>query len=437
MGNPTAFSGRNGYSLYFNVTQHLEPENNRSRFDWSLYIYATNVSFKPYSFNTSTITASIGGTAVVNGTFTYDYRSAVVNTVVTNFGSGSHYIGHDTSGYLGAQSWTSTATAAGSLGSATADGSGSAQDFVRTPSAVSVASLTRSANGQDISLSSTGSTFYGSGGYYAWRWSYDNASWSAGIGMSGTNGSGSGFDSAATIFVQVIAVDSEGNSGWSGSASVAGISAPSWSTATALSNATRGTSYSATVIASPSTGYSLFSQSGGTGTYTVTNNGSSATISGTPTATGTASVTVRAANYDRTTDRTFTFTVRPALPVFSDGSVNSSARVGVAYSDGVAASEAASYSVFSGALPGGLTLNTSTGAITGTPTTPGTFTFVLRATNVTGSTNTGTLTITVISSARVWNGSAFVVAQARVWNGSSFVTGTIRVWDGSAWVNTK
>jgi hypothetical protein len=212
---------------------------------------------------------------------------------------------------------------------------------------------------------------------------------------------------------------------------------PVWSTGTALGAATRGSAYSATVAASPSTSYSIVGQNFTTGTYSLTDNVSSAVIFGTPTATGTASVTVRANNSGSTADRTFTFTVNPALPVFSDATVNSSARVGVAYSDAVAASETASYSVFSGALPGGLSLNTSSGAITGTPTTPGTFNFVIRATNVTGSTNTGTLTITVISSARVWNGSAFVVAQARVWNGSSFVTGTIRVWDGSAWVNTK
>ena len=435
MANPQAFSGRNGYSLYFNVTQHLEPENNRSRFDWSMYIYATNVSFKPYGLdNVQTAVATIAGTQVLNRNWSYDYRSAVVNTVVTSLGSGSHYVGHDTSGYLGAQSWTSTATAVtGPLGTATADGSGSAQDFVRTPSAVSVASLSRSLNGQDISLSSTGSTFYGSGGYYAWRWSYDNVNWSAGIGMSGTNGSGTGFNSANTIFVQVIAVDSEGNSGWSASSSVAGISAPAWSTATALSNATRGTFYSTSLSASPATSYELISSSGAGG-LSVASNG---VLSGTPNTTGSASLTVRAYNYDRATDRTFTLTVRPALPVFSDGSVNNSARVGIAYSDSIAASETTSYSVFSGALPGGLNLNTSTGAITGTPTTPGTFTFVLRATNVTGSTNTGTLTITVISAARVWNGTAFVSGLANVWNGSAFVTGTIRVWDGTTWKNTN
>ena len=209
---------------------------------------------------------------------------------------------------------------------------------------------------------------------------------------------------------------------------------PVWSTGTTLSAATRGSAYSATVVASPVTSYSLVSQSGGTGTYSVSSSG---VISGTPTATGTASVTVRANNSGSTADRTFTFTVNPALPVFSDATVNSSARVGIAYSDGVSASETASYSVFSGALPGGLSLNTSSGAITGTPTTPGTFTFVIRATNVTGSTNTGTLTITVISAARVWNGTAFVSGLANVWNGSAFVTGTIRVWDGTTWKNTN
>ena len=295
---------------------------------------------------------------------------------------------------------------------------------------------------------------------------------------------------------------------------------PVWSTGTTLTAATRGTAYSRTVTASPVTSYSLVSQSGGTGTYSVSSGG---VISGTPSAVGTASVTVRANNSGSTADRTFTFTVnprtpvftdatvgsptirgnaysngvsateagsyslfsgslpaglslntstgaitgtpttvgtstfviratnvtgsantpslsivvRPRTPVFSDASVNSSARVGIAYSDAVAASETASYSVFSGGLPTGLTLNTSTGAITGTPTVPGAFTFVLRATNVTGSTNTESLTITVISAARVWNGTEFVSGLANVWNGTAFVTGTIRVWDGTTWKNTN
>jgi hypothetical protein len=298
---------------------------------------------------------------------------------------------------------------------------------------------------------------------------------------------------------------------------------PVWSTGTTLPAATRGSAYSTTVTASPATGYSIQSQSGSpvpTGTYSINNSG---VITGTPTATGLASITVRATNSGSTADRTFTFTVNPALPVFtdstvtsptirgnaysdgvsateaasysifsgslpaglslntstgaitgtpttvgtstfviratnvtgstntgtltivvnprtpvfSDSSVNNSARVGIAYSDGVAASETASYSVFSGSLPPGLSLNTSTGAITGTPTTSGTYTFVIRATNVTGSTNTGTLTITVTSGSRLWNGTTFVSGDTKAWNGTSFVSTTTRVWNGSAWINAK
>ncbi|MBI3422191.1 MAG: VCBS repeat-containing protein [Acidobacteria bacterium] len=55
--------------------------------------------------------------------------------------------------------------------------------------------------------------------------------------------------------------------------------------------------------------------------------------------------------------------------------------LGVAYNQSVAATPAGSYSysVTSGALPAGLTLNTATGALTGTPTQSGTFTFTIRA----------------------------------------------------------
>jgi hypothetical protein len=220
---------------------------------------------------------------------------------------------------------------------------------------------------------------------------------------------------------------------------------PVWSTATALAAATRGTAYSRTVVASPVTGYSIQSQSGSpvpTGTYSINNSG---VITGTPTATGLASITVRATNSGSTADRTFTFTVNPALPIFSDASVASPAISGNPYLDAVAASEAESYSVRNstntgvGTLPDGLTLITTglgAGTIGGIPTTAGTTEFRIRATNVTGSTDTEILTITVISGAKVWNGTAFVAGTTKVWDGTSFVSSTTRVWNGSAWVSS-
>ena len=59
----------------------------------------------------------------------------------------------------------------------------------------------------------------------------------------------------------------------------------------------------------------------------------------------------------------------------------------VAYTDGVLASgvPAPTYSVTSGSIPAGLTLNSTTGAITGTPTVSGPYGFTITATNSAGS----------------------------------------------------
>jgi hypothetical protein len=103
-------------------------------------------------------------------------------------------------------------------------------------------------------------------------------------------------------------------------------------------------------------------------------------------------------------------------PVFSDATVASPAIRGAAYTDGVTASNTNSYSVFSGALPAGISLNTSTGAITGTPTTLGTSTFVIRATGNGGNTNTATLTILVNPPAPVFSDQAITTSWIKTRN---------------------
>lgn len=45
-----------------------------------------------------------------------------------------------------------------------------------------------------------------------------------------------------------------------------------------------------------------------------------------------------------------------------------------------------------------------------------------------------TLSATLPSGGRVWNGSAWVPGTVRVWNGSAWVPAIVRVWSGSAWV---
>jgi hypothetical protein len=221
--------------------------------------------------------------------------------------------------------------------------------------------------------------------------------------------------------------------------------APTWQTGTTLPTATRGTSYSANVVASPVNNptYTLVSQSANTRGLSFSGN----TISGTPTSVGTVTFTVRANNGGSTSDRTFSITINPALPVFSDASVNNLATRNIAYSDSVAASETASYSVRNsdntgpGTLPNGLFLTTTgveAGIISGTPTTIGSTSFRLRATNVTGNTDTEILTIQVrnnLGKRRTSSGFENIETSRR-FNGTAWVATTVsKRFNGTAWVD--
>lgn len=85
---------------------------------------------------------------------------------------------------------------------------------------------------------------------------------------------------------------------------------------------------------------------------------------------------------------------------------------GVAYSEtisGVLGTSPYTFALASGSLPSGLSLNSSTGVISGTPTTPATSTFVIKVTDANGSNSTFTFQIT-ISAPAAGSGGAFVFA---------------------------
>ena len=127
--------------------------------------------------------------------------------------------------------------------------------------------------------------------------------------------------------------------------------------------------------------------------------------------------------------------VTPA-PSFTDTTV-ANGLLGVSYSDGVAANNTSSYSISSGSLPSGLSLNTSTGAITGTPTGQGSFTFAITASGA-GSTGSGNLTIQILPPGNRRNDVGFDVnlANAKRYDGSTWVNlSTMKRFDGTNWVN--
>ncbi|MEO5692130.1 MAG: putative Ig domain-containing protein [Usitatibacter sp.] len=114
-------------------------------------------------------------------------------------------------------------------------------------------------------------------------------------------------------------------------------------------------------------------------------------LSGLPTTNGVYAGTMSATNGTATDTQPLTITIAVGIPVVTSGSASAATGTGFSYQI-VATNGPTSYSA--AGLPAGLTLNTATGRITGTPTASGSFPVSLGATNGTG-TGTGTLALTI------------------------------------------
>ncbi|WP_133247562.1 putative Ig domain-containing protein, partial [Arthrobacter sp. H-02-3] len=177
--------------------------------------------------------------------------------------------------------------------------------------------------------------------------------------------------------------------------------APVFTASTPPATATVGTAYTYTFAASGNPA-PTFRVSSGALPAGLSLNATTGVLSGTPTAAGPATFTVTATNGvspDAVTPSiTITVNTAQTAPVFTASTPPATATVGTAYTYTFAASgnPAPTFRVSSGALPAGLSLNTTTGVLSGTPTAAGPATFTVTATNgVSPDAVTPSITITV------------------------------------------
>jgi hypothetical protein len=437
LANPQAFSTRPNISLAFNHSV------SGTTVTWSIKIYETS-SQPTYSFytNNNTLNYSIPGASRLTGSetsgsnvgFTFDFRDAGLQEIT-----------------LAGGTYTATSSPVTAEASVVSNllGTASVDQVITVNLTPAPATPAWSATSGAIRPRATRGVAYQSTVTASPVTSYTNVSQSANTrGLSATANVISGTPtSVGTVEFTIRANNSTATN--SRTFSVVIDPAIPLFTDTTLATAIRDAPYSDEVVAedTSNTGYNSTIQLPGFEIPGLTFN-SDGTITGTPTTLGTYDFIVIATNDIGSTSADVSLTVARPVPVFEeeeDSEVSSPAIWGVSYTDGVLATDATNYAVDSGNFPTGLTLNALTGAITGTPTAVGSFTFVIRASNETGGVNTPSRTINVISPVRVNTATgptaSFVTGAVNVNTVTgptgSFVPGAVSVWDGNTWVPAK
>lgn len=145
-------------------------------------------------------------------------------------------------------------------------------------------------------------------------------------------------------------------------------------------------------------------------------NAATGLLSGTPTTTGSFAFLVQVRDSaNQTASKGFTLVVNAGLSITTTAQPPTGT-LGTAYTFALAAAggtQPYTWSVATGSLPAGLSLNTTTGAITGTPTAAGSTTFTMEVKDAAGQTARAPYTIEVLSGLSITNPTALPTATAR------------------------
>jgi hypothetical protein len=236
--------------------------------------------------------------------------------------------------------------------------------------------------------SSYSSTLQATGGTTPYTWSVTVGALPTGLTLNAATGQISGVPTTSgTSAFTVTVTDSATPTPQAKSKQFSILVNPVLSVSTAsLPSGTVGTAYSQQLQSSGGTAPITWSVTLGPLPAGLTLNSGTGVISGTPTTAGTSNFTVQAADTStpqQTATKALSIIVNVA-PLAITTTMLSNGTVGVAYNASLQSSGGTppvTWVVTVGTLPTGLTLNSSTGAITGTPTTAATSNFTVQATD--------------------------------------------------------
>ncbi len=251
--------------------------------------------------------------------------------------------------------------------------------------------------------SSYASSLHGAGGTGSYTWSISSGSLPAGLSLTPATGVVSGTPAASGNFSFGATVRDSGSPAQTATTtvtlSIVAAGTPVSISSTALPGGTQNQNYSGSLNAVGGAGPYTWSVSGSLPAG-LTLNPATGVIAGTPTASGASSFTVTVKDSStpaQTSSSPFSIGIAP--PALTINPSLASGSVGTPYTSSLSASggtPAFTWSVSSGALPGGLTLNAATGVISGTPTASGAFAFGAMVKD-SGSPAQTTATIAIIS----------------------------------------